>query len=167
MPGHQGLFIGESKRAQEKRMTSEIQVQFALMIGSDLIRESALPSALPTVGTSDGIDGALIVNLDGKEWINERYWDRLDGLLNHLLDALEEALEGRESIALFPDTRVELGITPKGDRVHMTLENIPFEAPLQPFYQEIVGCARRFLELGTGLSKTDARQALEDRLNHK
>jgi len=146
-------------------MEEEIQVGFALMIGSDLLREESLPSPLPTVGTEAGIDGALILSIHGEERINERYWDRLDALILHLIDALDEVRDGKESIAHFPDTRLELKMSPHGESVQLELEYVEFGAPLEAFYQEVMGCAQRLVQLEANLAKTEALGALKTRLS--
>ncbi len=84
---------------------SDVQVCFALSLGSDLIREEDLPSAseLATLDSPDGIFGALVVDVDGTEILDERYWDRLDVVLEELIRALNEASRGHEALATFPE----------------------------------------------------------------
>ena len=155
---------GLLEEMQEDVMVQEIQVSFALMIGSDLVRETDLPSPLAPQGTDAGIDGALILSIDGNERINERYWDRLDALFLHLLDSLDEVREGQSSIAHFPDTRLELKLRPQDDLIRMELEYIEFDAPLESFCQAVTQCAQRLVNLGDGLVKTEALLALKSRL---
>jgi hypothetical protein len=158
------VFNALLEEIKENVMEQDILVSFALMIGSDLVRETDLPSPLAPLGTETGIDGALILSIHGNERINERYWDRLDTLFLHLLDALEEVRQGRTSIAHFPDTRLELKLSPHGDIIRLELEYVEFDAPLEPLYQAVTQCAQRLVNLGDGLAKTEALLTLKSRL---
>lgn len=124
---------------------SDVHVSFALGLGADFVREADLPE--PAVLRQDlregGIDGAVIVTVDGREVLDERYWDRLDQALPRLIDGLEAVRETVLVTVELPDTRLEVTLTVHGDQVHVDLQERAFDAPHAALLTELRRCARR------------------------
>jgi hypothetical protein len=146
----------------------EVRIEFVLMVGSELVAEASLPDPLPTLGSEAGIDGALRVNIDGHDFLGPRHWDRLDIVLRNLRDALDEALAGDVSSATFPDTRLELKVSP-ADNSHVTLwlEGNSVDVPALALDKELNECARRLLALQSSFCHTEALKALEERISQQ
>ena len=84
---------------------STVQVEFFVMVGSKLVHESEGPTldSCPT-----GIDGAILFKVGDQIVLDERYWDRLDVSLLELMKALDTASSGTSSLAVLPDTKLEV-----------------------------------------------------------
>lgn len=139
---------------------TEVRVSFALSLGADFVREEDLPE--PAVLRHDlhpdaGLDGALVVAVDGREVLDERYWDRLDVALPRLIAGLEAARAGQPQVVELPDTRLEVELVVTGDSVRVDLGERAFEAPQTALLAELRRAARRL-----GLLLEEACGALPD-----
>lgn len=128
---------------------SDVRVSFAVVLGADFVREEDLPE--PAVLRHDlhegGIDGALVVSIDGHEVLDERYWDRIDVALPRLITGLEAAREGTPAVVELPDTRLEIALTVTGASVRVDLGERAFEAPLGALLAALRQTARRLTRL--------------------
>ena len=147
----------------EEVLLLSVSAQFALTVGSEILREDKLPSPLPSLGTPEGIDGALILQIGDHPFIDERYWDRVDALLAGTLAAVRSARAGVPGEAEFPDTRVVLSISSvDGDTLRLTLENVSVDAPTAALESALVACGQRLLTRAGSLAGTPALRKLAD-----
>jgi hypothetical protein len=128
---------------------SEVIVNFALKIGSELVREEDLPepSELDVLASEDGIYGALVVEIDGEEIVRETHWDRIDAVLEHLIEAIDEAEEGNEGVAEFPDTRLELVIREGEEEAEVEFDDTVVQVNLDDLRGAVLDCIERLVEL--------------------
>jgi hypothetical protein len=144
---------------------NEVLVEFVVMVGSELMDETALPVPLPPIGSEAGIDGALRICVNGDEFLGPRHWDRVDVVARNLRSALDDALGGKTAAAAFPDTRLELEITPADDgQVTLCLEGVSVCVPAKSLDEALDACVQRLLALQPPLFRTEALQALERRM---
>lgn len=54
------------------------------------------------------IDGAIELMVNGKAIISQEQWDLIDQLWIYIINGIESAINGKESIASFPDSPVKL-----------------------------------------------------------
>lgn len=130
---------------------TEIEISFALALGSELVREEDIgeDADLSSLGAKDGVFGALVVDADGEEILDERYWDRLDLVLEHFLEALDEAADGNEGVAEFPETRVEVVIRPSDDdesEVELEVEDTVVTVSARDLRASLTQCVERLVD---------------------
>lgn len=144
-------------------MQEEVLASFSLLIGSKIIHERDLPDPLPTsIGSAGAIDGALLLQTGETFLLDERYWDRLDESLCELLDGLRQSRNGEEVEVEFPDTRLQITLTPNAsgpDTVGIEYREI--EADLASIEKAVQKCASRFLEATASLTQTKYQNRLQ------
>ena len=97
-----------------------VRMDFALVLGADIRRADELDPADPEVRSAlmgAPFDGALIIEVDEIEFLDENLWDRLNIVLCDLVKILRRLEAGRPKASLvFPDTRASLRfeVTPDG-----------------------------------------------------
>ena len=94
----------------------DVNVTFALKVGSETLREEDLPPAtdLGEALVGGTLHGALIVEIDGEEVLGEDTWDQLDAVLESFIEAVVEVREGHEAEVSFPETHTEVVLMPAG-----------------------------------------------------
>jgi hypothetical protein len=130
---------------------SDVNVSFALKVGSELVREEDLPSGdkIDGLTSREGLFGALVIEVDGEEIVRESHWDRLDAVLEHVLEAIDEAESGAEGVAEFPNTRLELTIREgiDDDMHELEFDETVVQVKLDAFRTAVIDCVDRLVEL--------------------
>ena len=144
---------------------SEMQVEFFVMVGSRLVHESEAPalSEVPSKGL-DGVDGAILFKIGDQVVLDERYWDRLDHSLLALNRALGELNSTDESMAVLPDTKLEIQFraTPAEE---VELEYRTYTCDIEQAREAFQKCGERFIDWMNGNNlQTTAYEELESAL---
>jgi hypothetical protein len=128
---------------------SDVRVSFALLVGADFVREAELPEPIVLRAdlADDGVDGAIVVEVEGREVVDERYWDRLDATIARLVEGLEAARTEERVTVELPDTRLEVTLERQGDQVLVDYQERRFTAPLLPLTEELRRCGERLVRL--------------------
>ncbi len=93
-------------------LSAPLTLTLWLRVGADLQPEPWSPAQLQKVraalAAGAGLDGAIEGRIGAEAWSRLDYWDRLDGLLVALRDAVERLLAGGSASEFsFPDTGIE------------------------------------------------------------
>ena len=123
-----------------------VDVTFSLVLGSSIVPEDKLPTPLALDAEREGVDGALVLQVGEETLLDERYWDRLDECLVGLLQGLVAVQEEQHATVVFPDTRLEIEMTPLPQgHVKLIIEHREFTIPIAPVMQGLRQCSRRLL----------------------
>ncbi len=141
----------------------DVNVTFALKVGSETLREEDMPPAADLGEALAGgtLHGALIVEIDGEEVLGEDTWDQLDTVLESFIEAVVEVREGHEAEVSFPETRTEVVLMPsagsaeEGDVV-LEVERTRVYVDSTALEDALFDCASRllarFVEAGEALT---------------
>ena len=127
-------------------------MDFALVLGADIRRADELDPADPEVRSAlmgAPFDGALIIEVDEIEFLDENLWDRLNIVLCDLVKILRRLEAGRPKASLvFPDTRASLRfeVTPDGG-LDLSYEDRSAHCTLADFHAAALEMIGRFVDL--------------------
>ncbi|NUN16479.1 MAG: hypothetical protein HUU55_22855 [Myxococcales bacterium] len=131
---------------------STIEISYSLSLGSDLVPESGVDSALskyrPT-NTGNEIYGALVLIYGGEIVLDERYWDRLDLFLSRMFSAIRNAQPETAQVFELEDTHVECNVLlMHNDMIRVIIdERLVLDAPRPTWLNELRACARRLCHM--------------------
>lgn len=140
--------------------------------GTDLVCEpvetgTTLAQAIRDSASPQGIDGALELRDGTRCLLDERTWDRLDGMLLAWIGGCDALVSGADaSVAIFPDTRVEAVLTREGQTgVRVRVEDVDEVVGLEALREELLRASARFLSFAgaCGLAPTEAMERLRKR----
>lgn len=97
----------------------------------------------------DYLEGAIIIRYGGNNIIGFKYWDLIDQLWSYFLNAIEELVEGVDSVAFyFPDQPIEMKlklISP--ERILLSILNEKINLPKNELLLSLLKGAKHFFEI--------------------
>ena len=130
---------------------SDVTMDFALVVGADLIRRAELSKSGVNLGhllEKKPVLGAWILRIGERDFMDENLWDQLDAIFAQLTRAIRTLTQDSAKVQMqWPETKLECSIERSGDSLIVRYEQNEAICSYRSFLQEAIHMLREFANL--------------------